>query len=187
MKNNKIITASMFILLMAGISVGAKAFAADALAPTRNTEATPIAGETDNNVIIPLKVTDNGVLMVDAQVTASAIVTPAPPPSSYASLASDNASSVKGSSGVVISASALNFTGSSIYLLLHNKATSPVAADVPALAFVVGANQQSIIGTDFFTTSGVSFGTGIGYCLSDNALSCDPIGASDAAVFINYE
>lgn len=52
------------------------------------------------------------------------------------------------------------------YFQLHNKATAPVATDVPLLVFMVPAASTLTIGNQFFTDAGVNFSLGLGWAIS---------------------
>ena len=157
------------------------AFAAKAMEPITNQTVQSIGVADSDNDIVPLHANGSGELLVSGSLSGGT------PPSSFTSLQAASTGSIKGSSGVVFSASASNGTGAQRYLLLHNKASAPIATDVPTLSFILGSGRQSIIGTDFFTTSGVTFSTGIGFCVSDNDVICNPVSATDASVFVNYQ
>lgn len=81
----------------------------------------------------------------------------------YAAAATAN---VKASPGNVYAVTCSNINGSTRYIQIHNTATTPSAAAVPALSFVVPANSQVRIGTEFFGPGGINFSTGIAFAFS---------------------
>lgn len=185
MKNKSLIDVILFaaILMVIMVALSSVAMAqVKAYPPVVPQTAQTIAGVDSDNDIILFKANSSGELLVSGSLTGTAS-----PPSSFKNLATSDNDVVKASSGVVFSASALNRTASTLYLLLHNKATAPVNGDAPLHAFILGASRQSIIGTDYFTNNGLNFSTGISYCVSDNDLSCSPSGETDASVFVNYQ
>lgn len=73
---------------------------------------------------------------------------------------------VKTTAGVIVGVSCMNTTSQSRYLQVHNTATTPSAAAVPVLSFLVPANSQVVIGSDFFTLAGFYCATGIAFACS---------------------
>lgn len=87
-------------------------------------------------------------------------------PSLFTNRGANNTLNVKASAGNVFSLSCFNTTASVRYLLLHNTATVPVNTNVPVVSFLVPANAQIIVGSDFFHSSGLNFATGIAFAIS---------------------
>lgn len=177
------------LYFLAAALLASTAYAADIFPPLGQSTAIGIAGETDNNTAVTVKVTEEGYLITSSVDGTSGGGSSAPvPPTTYTNFGSDNATNVKASAGVVFSISASNSNPTEDrYLLLHDKATSPVATDVPLLPFLVPSQAQAIYGTDFFTDGGIEFSTGIGFCYSSTEDECTPAPASEAKVIINYE
>lgn len=178
------------LFLFSAIS-SAPAFAADVdvMPPIVITTAVPMAAETESDNAVTLKATPEGYLITSsADGTSGGGGSEAVPPTTYTNIGSDNATNVKASAGVVFSVSASNSNASlDRYILLHDKATAPIATDVPLAAFVVYAQGQTIIGTDFFTNAGIEFSNGIGFCYSSTEETCTPADPLETTVILNYE
>lgn len=92
-------------------------------------------------------------------------------PSTDAVLTQVTARLVKNAAGNVYSLYATNANAAARFLQLHDKATAPVATDVPRYSFAIPAGTAAapgvlVLNSDFFTTYGVRFTTGIGYAVS---------------------
>lgn len=95
--------------------------------------------------------------------------------------------SVKGSAGNVFGVIAHNNNAAARYLLLHNKATTPAASDVPLYAFLIPPGSYVSIGEAFFGQSGTNFTTGIGWAISTTtATFTDGATAGEHAVHVHY-
>ncbi|CAB4196594.1 hypothetical protein UFOVP1290_114 [uncultured Caudovirales phage] len=92
---------------------------------------------------------------------------------------------VKGSAGMVVGLTCYNTTASTRFLQLHNLVAAP-AAGAPALSFLVPAGAQIVLGTDIFTSAGISFATGIVYGVSSTSDSYTAGSATDCSIQIFY-
>lgn len=95
---------------------------------------------------------------------------------------------VKSGAGRVRSIYAENANAAARYLLLHDKATAPVATDVPLYSFRIPPSPGFLeIGEEFFA-SGALFLLGIGWAISTtkNAFT-DAATAAEHAVHIHYD
>lgn len=108
-------------------------------------------------------------------------------PTRDTSLATVTKKNIKASGGNVFSITADNANAATRYLLIHNKATAPAAADVPTFFFRIPASGQIIIGSDFFTNDGANLATGIGWAISTTRDTfTDSATAADHSVTIHY-
>lgn len=92
---------------------------------------------------------------------------------------------VKGSAGMVVGLTCYNTTASTRFLQLHNLVAAP-ASGAPALSFLVPAGAQIVLGTDIFTSAGISFATGIVYGVSSTSDSYTAGSATDCSIQIFY-
>jgi len=76
---------------------------------------------------------------------------------------------IKASAGNILSIRVSNTNAAARFFQLHNKATAPVATEVPLYSFLVPAGSASTLGTDFFCGSGGFFSTGISFAWSTTA------------------
>lgn len=72
------------------------------------------------------------------------------------------------------------------YFQLFNSASAPSAAAVPSYSFMIPNDQQLVIGTDFFTDSGISFSTGIAWGWSTTEDTFTAATATDQTTHILY-
>jgi len=93
---------------------------------------------------------------------------------------------VKSSAGNVFSATCHNENANTRYFQLHNTATVPGASDVPEETFAIGSGEQAIIGTDYFTTNGARFDTGIAFAFSTTKDTYTAGTAADQTTLIRY-
>lgn len=95
---------------------------------------------------------------------------------------------VKNAAGNVLGVVGTNANGSARWFQLHNKATAPVATEVPLYSFWVAAGGNIVIGSEFFIGSGGAFSTGIGWAWSTTAGTfTDSATASDHTTTIHYK
>jgi hypothetical protein len=95
---------------------------------------------------------------------------------------------VKASAGNVLSVRVSNANAAARFLLLHNKATAPVATDVPLYAFYLPPASTIEIGAGFFVGSGGFFSTGIGWAISTTAATfTDSATAADHVLAVHYK
>lgn len=113
-------------------------------------------------------------------------------PTLYTELTQVTKANIKGSAGVVKSIYISNINAAVRYFQLHNKATVPLATEVPLISVPIGAGtannpQAMVLGTDFFNDAGVSFSTGIGWAISTTyGTFTDSATASDHIAVVNY-
>lgn len=105
--------------------------------------------------------------------------------SSAISAASDNATSVKASAGQVYHIDVFNNSTNIAYLKLYNKATAPTCGtDTPVARYLIPANASGT-GAVIEISNGLSFSTGIGYCLVTGIADNDDTGVSANAYLID--
>lgn len=68
--------------------------------------------------------------------------------------------------GLVYSVSARNKNGAVRYLQLFNKATAPVAGDIPTVIIEIPANGITVLGDAFFSRNGLAFNVGVAWGFS---------------------
>ncbi len=66
----------------------------------------------------------------------------------------------------VLSFACHNSNPGSRFFQLHNTATVPSVSAVPAETFLIPAGSQVVIGTEYFTNSGVNFSNGVAFAFS---------------------
>lgn len=126
--------------------------------------------------------TNNVVVTVQKKIAASTYS-----PTTFSNLGANATLNVKGSTGNVYSVSCINTNAASRYLQLHNTATTPSAAAVPALSFLVPAGGQIVIGADFFTNEGINFSTGIAFAFSTTQNTYTAGTAGEQSTFVNFK
>lgn len=101
------------------------------------------------------------------------------------SAASTNATNVKSSAGVLYDIVVINTTATLYYLRLYNLSSAPTCssatgfvATYPIPASATGA------GVSYSSTHGITFGTGIGFCITGGPTSTDNTNAA-TGVFVN--
>lgn len=130
----------------------------------------------------------NNVLGVLSKPVASASYSP----SLYAPLTQVTKANIKASTGNVLSAYISNDNAAVRYFQLHNKATAPVATDVPIYSIKVPAGTANNPGTlilddSFFTKAGKNFATGIGWAISTTlATFTDSATNTEHIVVVHY-
>ena len=87
-------------------------------------------------------------------------------PTLFTNRAANATLNVKATAGNVFSISCNNANAATRYLQLHNTATVPAGGAAPVFSFPVYSGGTTIIGTDYFTTAGVNFSTGIAFAFS---------------------
>jgi hypothetical protein len=105
---------------------------------------------------------------------------PGSTPAHYLSGASNNATLVKGSGGIVYNVTAVNSSTTIYYLKLYDKATAPTCGtDTPVLTYPVPFVSGNAGGTlNVSIPVGVGFTNGIGFCLVANAADNDNTNAA---------
>lgn len=108
-------------------------------------------------------------------------------PSLFQNLGANATLNVKASTGNVFSLTCYNANAASRYIQLHNTATTPAGAAVPIYSFLVPSLSQVVIGSDFFTTMGVNFSTGIAFAFSTTINTYTAGVAGEQSTFIQYK
>ena len=98
----------------------------------------------------------------------------------YNSLASDNSTLIKGSPGNVYQVIAVNTTGTIYYLKFYDKKTAPTCGTdtVKFIAAIPFGQSSSGGGFSIQIPVGVSFFTGLGFCITANAAFNDDTSAA---------
>lgn len=105
----------------------------------------------------------------------------------FSNLGANATLNVKSSAGNVYSLKCHNLNGAARYLQLHNTATVPSNPDVPVYSFLVPANSEIVIGTDFFGENGHNFATGIAFGFSTTEATYTGGTATDQMTYIHYK
>jgi len=88
-------------------------------------------------------------------------------PTLYRDFGTVTAANIKAGTGNVFSLTVRNANAAARFLQLHNKATIPLATEVPLLSFFLPASSGVVtIGSNFFPLSGINFTIGIGWAVS---------------------
>lgn len=109
-------------------------------------------------------------------------------PTSFVNFGTATKANVKASAGSLFAIMASSINAAIRYLLIHNKASAPAAAEVPVLAFPIPAGTSTapssvIIDSDFLGASGYYLSTGIGWAISTtSATFTDSATASDHVI-----
>ena len=98
----------------------------------------------------------------------------------------DTAAVIKDTPGKVFSFHITNANAAARYFQLHDKATIPLATEVPQIFFKVPGTSQVTIDSEFFYNC-ESFATGIGWAISTTAGTfTDSATATEHGVVIKY-
>ena len=109
-------------------------------------------------------------------------------PSLATNLGANTAGVAKASAGNVYAVTFSNENLVARFLQLHNKATTPAAAEAPIYSFYVANGASRTIGAEFFLDGGANFATGIGWAWSTTkATFTDSATASEHVVHIHYK
>jgi hypothetical protein len=126
----------------------------------------------------------NGVLAMVQKPLASALYAP----SLSKDFGSVTKAVVKASAGNVLAVHIVNTNAAARYFQLHNKATAPVATEVPIYSIRVPAGAALQIDGGFFCGSGAAFTTGIGWAWSTTAATfTDAATAADHTTHLHYK
>ncbi len=147
----------------------------------RNDTATTVLSDT-NLDYTPLATSSAGELWMVHKVKPTAALAP----TLFTDFGANAALNVKATAGNVLSISCHNENAAERYIQLHNTAGVPAGAAVPLYSFLVPSNQQTIIGTDFFTNEGANFSTGIGFAFSTTKDVNTAGAAADQSVIIHF-
>lgn len=107
-------------------------------------------------------------------------------PTRFVDFGSNATLNVKSSSGNVYSLACHNENASDRYIQLHNTATTPTVGGTPLYSFLVPTNQQTVIGTDFFTQEGANFTNGIAFAFSTTKDTYTAGAAGDQSTIVLY-
>lgn len=108
-------------------------------------------------------------------------------PTLTSDLGADPDKSLKATAGNVFSFMCHNLAGAARYFQLHNKASAPANPDVPLLTFLVPAGAMLIVGSEFFTTNGIYFSTGIASGFSTTEATYTAGLAADQFIHVVYK
>jgi hypothetical protein len=153
-----------------------------------NTQGGPLEADNAGN----LRIADQFAPQYEDNINGVAAVVHKPlavstySPTKFQNLGANATLNVIASRGNVFSASCHNVTGANLYFQLHNTATVPAGAAVPALTILVPASGEIILGTDFFTQEGLNFATGIAFAISTTEATYTAAGATDHITHIFY-
>lgn len=109
-----------------------------------------------------------------------------PAPTRFSNMGANATLNVKATPGSVLAFVCANLNAAVRYLQLHDTATVPAGAAVPAYSFPIAANGSIVIGADFFTTAGVAFATGIAFAFSTTAGTYTAGVATDQVTTIHF-
>lgn len=123
----------------------------------------------------------NGVIASIPRPTSNGAYSP-----SVASLVNSSALFVKGTPGVLLSASGTNATAATTYLFIKNKAGPIAAADVPDFSFAVPAGTSLSVGRDFFGLAGFKCSLGIAIGLSTTRAAFAAAAGASCDMFATY-
>lgn len=87
-------------------------------------------------------------------------------PSLFTNFGANNTLNVKSSTGNIFSFSCQNLNISARFIQFYNTATVPVNGNTPILSFSLPGTSTIIIGSDFFTSEGINFSTGLAFAFS---------------------
>jgi len=108
-------------------------------------------------------------------------------PTTFTNFGANATLNVKASAGNVFSLSCNNENAADMYVQLHNTVTVPAGGGVPIFTFRVPAGGDVLIGTDFFTTAGAAFATGIAFAFSTTKETYTAGTATDHTTQILYK
>jgi len=145
---------------------------ADSLGNLNTTLATRIRGEDDSNDLL-------GVMQKPVVSTTYSW-------SLYTNLGAANAAFIKASTGNVFSAYCHNNSGAVRYFQLHNKATIPLAGEVPIFTILVPVGAAIFLEGSFLGEDGHNFATGIGFAVSTTEATYTAGAAGDGVVHVKY-
>ncbi len=104
----------------------------------------------------------------------------------FSDFGASNAASVKGSAGNVFSITCYNENAAIHYFQLHNKATAPIATEVPIFSIPVPPSGGVILDESFFSDRGTYFATGIGFAWSSTDATATLGTAGEQTTHIRY-
>lgn len=134
------------------------------------------AAQVNIPLVMPLRYTWNGSAWVRGGWTPFKLV----------SAASTNATSVKGSAGVLGMATVSSVNAAVRYLKFYNKATAPtVGTDTPVLTFAIPGNTAGAGSNVPIPDVGIAFSTGIAFALTVEATDAGSTGVAVSEIVVN--
>lgn len=125
----------------------------------------------------------NGVLAMQQKLLA----TNAYAPTLYTNFGAATKANIKASAGNVFGLTSYNKNAAGRYLMLHNKATAPAAADAGLYSFWLPIGGAVVIPATFFVGSGGYFATGIGWSVgTTDATFTDAATANEHNINAHY-
>ena len=106
--------------------------------------------------------------------------------SNFSNLGANATLNVKATAGNVFALKCCNNNAAARYIQLHNTATTPAGGAVPLETFLVPANSEVIIGTDYFGPAGRNFSTGIAFAYSTTQGTYTAGTAAEQFTFVKY-
>lgn len=130
----------------------------------------------------------NGVLATTRKLIAANTYAP----SLYTNFGASTAAFAKASAGNVLALTGKNANGGVRFLQLHNKASAPLAAEVPIYSFPLPGATAAVpyifqLGEEFFTGSGAYFSTGIAIAWSTTEATYTAATAGDHTLHLHYK
>ncbi len=125
-------------------------------------------------------------------VTSKPLATNTYAPTLYTNYGAAAAAFIKASAGNVLAVRGTNMNAAFRFLQLHNKASIPLAGEVPLYSFKMSAGSATTVfvvqlGSEFFTGSGGYFSTGIGYAFSTTEGTYTAATATDHQIHVHYK
>ncbi len=146
-------------------TIAGKDFATATKQDTAQVSLTAIVGSTGASATAAAQITAQTSLTA----IAASVAAVAPTPSPFANFGTLTAANVKGSAGKALAIAGFNANAATRYLQLHNKATIPLATEVPVFSFAVPTASGIVVDSGFFTAVGTAFSLGIGWAWSTTA------------------
>ena len=103
----------------------------------------------------------------------------------FKNLGANSTLNIKDSTGIVYSIACYNTNGAARFIQLWNSATDATAGTL-ICSFLISSNSQIIIGTDFFTSLGINFSSGIAFGYSTSATTYSAGTAGEQMTFVSY-
>lgn len=105
----------------------------------------------------------------------------------FTNLGANATLNVKASAGRVFSIYCHNTNASARYIQLHNTATTPAGAAVPAVSYYIPGNSGIFVDGSSLGQSGLQFATGIAFAFSTTEATYTAGTASDQVTIIQYK
>jgi hypothetical protein len=121
------------------------------------------------------------------ETTLAGITTPSTP-YKLVSAASTNATSLKGSAGVIYGIQLTNVNASPRYLKLYNKASAPtVGTDTPVKTLIIPGNTTGAGSNVPISVRGINFSTGIAFALTTESADTGTTGVAANEIVVNID